>query len=266
MKLVLEIHRNAVPGGEPGASGQITQVNHSNHVDRVARFELTTNPDDTVLDLLMQAGVADDTLLFRHSCHHGSCGTCACIINGKERLACRTPVGELIREEPGKRPGTASVAGKHSEGSASSEDSGTPVISVAPLKGFPAIKDLVLDPSPLFGQIDPRWPVITGSLEEEPERLGQKFESCIECGACISACPVTEPFQGPAPLALLHRRLQDLGEEHSDEHTFLLLRGAERDGVPACQRHVECSRVCPQNVAPARRIQELRKLLRQDAP
>lgn len=192
-------------------------------------FHFTAKESDTILDLLMKAGLEDASLLFRHSCHHGSCGTCACIIDGTERLACRTSVSEF---------------------QAASR------IEIRPLNGFPRIRDLVVDMSPLFEKTDETWPYLRRS-----ERDGRRFEDCIECGACMSACPVTEPFQGPAPLAFLHRRLESLDAKAEEERKNLLSRAGESDAVPACQEHFACSRVCPQRVAPGRRIRELRNLL-----
>jgi succinate dehydrogenase/fumarate reductase iron-sulfur protein len=272
------------------------------HGGQLDQFQLESDSESTVLDLLMEAGVLDQSLLFRHSCHHGSCGTCACIINGKERLACRTLVGELLEDDKAANP---------------------PVIEVAPLKGFRVIKDLVYDPSGMFDKIDVEWSYLTAYQHQNHhhdnhhhDHSGKKFESCIECGACISACPViaplqklsvsneVNPFQGPAPLAMLHRQLEELdrgglspvprstgpGSTHpgtsreliqsssgenreqsaqgalqayslEQRRQALIDQAARADGAAACQRHIECSRVCPQNVAPARRIQQLKNLL-----
>jgi succinate dehydrogenase / fumarate reductase iron-sulfur subunit len=77
----------------------------------------------------------------------------------------------------------------------------------------------------------------------------------------MSACPVTGPFQGPAPLAFLHRKLESLDEKNAVLRGKLVDQASASDGAAACRRHIECSRVCPQNVAPARRIQQLRTLL-----
>src|ERR1700745_1745231 len=43
----------------------------------------------------------DPTLSFRRSCREGVCGSCAMNIDGKNRLACLTPMDEL---EKGERP------------------------------------------------------------------------------------------------------------------------------------------------------------------
>ena len=84
-----------------------------------------------------------------------------------------------------------------------------------------------------------------------------RLENCIECGACVSACPV-EDFLGPAVLAGLNRERLN---RQRPEAALLELAAGER-GVWKCQRALECSRVCPTAVYPARHIQELRNLLK----
>jgi succinate dehydrogenase / fumarate reductase iron-sulfur subunit len=209
------------------------------------RFEETTLPVDettTVLDALEMFHGKDRTLMVRHSCHHGSCGTCASRINGRERLACLTRVLDLE----------------------------TPVITVEPLNKFRKVGDLVVDPADFFREYPSDWQTLRRSEAnpdaKPPQELAGylRLENCIECGACVSACPV-EDFLGPAVLAGLNRerinreQINDPPAE-SPEHdkSLLELAGGER-GVWKCQRALECSRVCPTGVYPARHIQELRR-------
>ena len=53
-------------------------------------FEVTTDPQrDMVLDLIERAWAeVDRTLVFRHACHHASCGTCAVLVDGEPVLSC----------------------------------------------------------------------------------------------------------------------------------------------------------------------------------
>ncbi len=87
-----------------------------------------------------------------------------------------------------------------------------------------------------------------------------RFENCIECGACVSACPVSHsesPFMGPAAMSALHNELQKL----PDKQDALLSLAAGEHGEGPCERAIECSRVCPNQVAPAKHILDLRKAL-----
>jgi len=87
-----------------------------------------------------------------------------------------------------------------------------------------------------------------------------RFETCIECGACISACPVTHKsnaFLGPAVLAAVNNELKKSPQQSED----LLSRAGSKRGERLCERAVNCSRVCPNKVYPARHITDLRRLL-----
>ncbi len=65
-------------------------------------FTVRLEPRMTVLDGLEQIRLnLDATLLYRHCCHHASCGTCACTINGTPALACTTRIWQDCRV-PGK--------------------------------------------------------------------------------------------------------------------------------------------------------------------
>ena len=88
-----------------------------------------------------------------------------------------------------------------------------------------------------------------------------RLEDCIECGACVSACPVWEAdasFMGPAALAALNVQRCKVG--HGRSQTLLdLAAGPTGEGL--CDRALACSRVCPTGVAPARHIADLRRVL-----
>ena len=67
---------------------------------RYDSIEVTVGPRTTVLDALEDIRVDhDSTLMYRHSCHHACCGTCAYKINGQEGLGCVTNVLELGTDE-----------------------------------------------------------------------------------------------------------------------------------------------------------------------
>ena len=163
-------------------------------------------------------------LIYRHSCHHGSCGSCACLINGREALACTTRVLDL-------------------EGG---------IVRLEPLKGMRSVSGLVFDAGTVFRDIQPEW-----LYKRRSELGGERFENCIECGACLSACPPYADggsFVGPAALAALNRE-----RLNSPDSADALLEKADCEAWAwGCKRAINCSRVCPAQVAPAKKIQELR--------
>jgi len=211
------------------------------HIDpaRFQEFTIEIAPEASVLDGLERIRREQDkTLMYRHACHHSSCGTCACRINGAEKLTCITRIGDL----------------------------GTDRITLTPLEGFTPIGDLVVDMTRLYEDLPEAWRYLRQSEAADSAcRPGggryTRFENCIECGACLSACPVTEKnkrFIGPAVLAALNCELQKSPQK---AEALLSLAGSER-GTKLCERALNCSRVCPTGVYPARQIADLQRLVK----
>jgi succinate dehydrogenase / fumarate reductase iron-sulfur subunit len=208
---------------------------------RFEAFPLSIRPAMTVLEALEQIRLTQDaTLMYRHSCHHASCGTCACMINGVPKLACTTRIAEL----------------------------NTDVIALAPLDNHPCLGDLVVDVSGFFSKSPAAWTHLrrseTASAERTPPGLKSglvRFENCIECGCCVAVCPVVSgqsEFMGPAALAALSRELHNQPEQRAS----LLQTAAGPGGAAQCRRHLACSRVCPGKVYPARHIADLNRALK----
>lgn len=223
-----------------------------------AIYEVDLEPGATLLDALecIRTGAVPD-LMYRHSCHHGSCGTCAVRVDGKEMLACLTRLDTLAGRTP----------------------------TIEPLAAFKPEKDLAVDPGTLFRALPKNTTHIRSSewaggeislrvADDTPHGLPRgieqyvRFEDCIECGACISACPVMKnsrnnadvqvaPFVGPAVLAAVH--LESINRPSRAGEMLKLAR--QPNAVPACEKHFDCSRVCPRMVYPGKHITELRREL-----
>lgn len=207
---------------------------------RFESFMVTVNDQMSVLDGLEQIRLHQDaTLMYRHSCHHSACGTCACRINGSERLACTTRILDLE----------------------------TKTVVLEPLRGFARLGDLAVDMTAFYKDIDPSWPLLKPAEPiKDAAYSGEvpvlRLEECIECGACVSACPAAhrhDDFMGPAALAALNCQMAKV-DSHSKE--ALLAVAAAPRGERLCERAINCSRVCPNNVYPARHIADLRRLIK----
>lgn len=193
----------------------------------------------TILDALERFRAdRDPSLLYRHSCHHGSCGTCGAIANGRRILMCTTRLANCEDE-----------------------------ITLEPLSPFPVLGDLAVDPTPLYADF-PRDADYLRPSEAQKEAVPPaevptfvRFENCIECGLCESACPIEERFIGPAALAAYNREL----EKHPERAEEILNAVGVPHGAPRCDRALACSRVCPLGVYPAKHIAVLnRKLEKRD--
>jgi succinate dehydrogenase / fumarate reductase iron-sulfur subunit len=209
-------------------------------------FELEVESTERLLDALLRiVRTKDPTLALRKSCGHGVCGSDAMLVNGRERLACKT----LIKD----------VADKDGD-----------VIVVEPLRNLPVRKDLCVDFEPFFDRfraVMPYFMAGEGSLEEEKERLQtpeerRAFEEatrCILCAACRSACPVVgagKPFLGPAAVVQAFR----FNEDSRDRGFEARLPALDRpDGAWPCDNKLACTRVCPRVIPVTKSINETKR-------
>lgn len=204
---------------------------------RTDTFQVTIDPQRTVLDGIEKIWAEQDrTLTFRHACHHASCGSCAVVVNGVEVLPCVVLLRDITH------------------------DGG--VLEVTPPRNFPVVSDLVVDMGPLFEKMQAVGMPIIGPTLSFVGQAGEDyhaFENCIECGICLSACPVvaTNPnYLGPAALAAAQRLVANGDKQMRD--SILDLVDTE-DGIWRCHVAYECSEVCPSNVDPADKIMWLRR-------
>jgi succinate dehydrogenase / fumarate reductase iron-sulfur subunit len=210
------------------------------HFDEI---RMDVNPDENVIDLVERAWAFHDrTLVYAHACHHSTCGACGMRVNDTEKLTCITPVRSVVA------------------------NGGT--LKVEPLRNFPVVSDLVVDMGELYRRMDMVGHHSVNSDRREaiqpdfrpagPAETGEDFirlSDCIECGLCMSACPMygsTPDYLGPAVLAGAHQA--DL-----DSKPALYDLVDSTNGVWRCHSVFECTAVCPSNVDPGWRIMELRR-------
>jgi len=193
-------------------------------------------------DVLLKIKERDESFTFRHSCGEGVCGSDGVNVNGRNRLACITPVDEL------KGP-----------------------VEIRPLPGRPVIRDLVVDMEQFYAQYQSVEPWLKRE-EPEPEqeilqtpveraRLDGLWE-CILCGCCSTACPSfwwnPDRFLGPQALLSAWRFLADSRDQASQQ------RLADLDGpyrLFRCHTIMNCVDACPKHLNPTRAIDHIRTLM-----
>jgi succinate dehydrogenase / fumarate reductase iron-sulfur subunit len=209
-------------------------------------YTVEVEPTDRLLDALMHIKrFQDGTLAFRKSCAHGVCGSDAMRINGKDALACKTLVQDVVETE------------------------GATVV-IEPLRYFPVQRDLIVDQAMFFEKYKSIKPYL---INDEPvlekERLQSQEErmvfddttNCILCSACFSACPVLEEnpdFLGPAAIAQAYRFLADSRDKGFEERLSSL---DSPDGVWPCQNHFQCTQACPRWIKITKRINQTKKMI-----
>jgi len=195
-----------------------------------------------LLDAILLLKAEDDSLSFRRSCREGVCGSDAMNINGRNGLACITPLSEL------KQP-----------------------ITLRPLPGIPVIRDLIVDMEPFYKQYRSIKPwLINDEPEPEIERLQSDDDrkkldglyECILCGCCSTSCPSfwwnPDKYLGPAALLQSYRFLVDSRDKATSdrldelEDPFRLFR---------CHSIMNCVEACPKGLNPAHAIHHIREML-----
>jgi fumarate reductase iron-sulfur subunit len=211
--------------------------------ERIQRFWVPAREGMTVLDALVDAQRRlDPTLAFRYACRVGMCGSCAMVVNGRERWACRTLLKSLR----------------------------TGIVTVRPLYHFPLIRDLVVDMAPLAeqsarvgGAFVPKeaTPAAARIPAGAPERgrIDPAIE-CIGCGMCVSACTMVandERFPGPAALNRLYTLQADSRDGAHEDRSAVML---SEDTLTRCHTEMNCTDVCPMGISPTASILALRRL------
>jgi len=105
-------------------------------------YDVALQPSDRMLlDAIIRIKETDDSLGLRKSCREGVCGSDGMNINGRNGLACITPIKDL--KEP---------------------------VVLRPLPGLPVIRDLIVDMTQFFKQYNSVKPYLINDSPPPPER------------------------------------------------------------------------------------------------
>lgn len=212
---------------------------------QVYELDLTQTPAIMVLDALKLLKTQDETLSFRRSCGEGVCGSDGMNINGRNQLACITPLVSL--KEP---------------------------IVIRPFPGMPVIRDLIVDLELFMQQYkktkpylqNSEAPPVTERLQSPEERaqLDGLYE-CILCGCCSSACPSywwnPDKFLGPAAALQAARFIEDSRDTATEER---LAQVEDAYSIFRCRSIMNCADVCPKGLNPNKAIASIRNKLIED--
>jgi len=216
-------------------------------------FDVKPAPHMSVLEALFKIqDEQDSSLSFRYSCRGAVCGSCAMLINKKQRLACRTQVSEIANEN------VISISPYGAIAMPDIKSGG--VFLIEPLPNLPVIKDLIVDLEPFFKHykdMQPWFDEKSISRNEMPMlqndvKKVDKYAACILCGLCYGACPAVArniDYPGPAALAKAWRFFAD--SRYRDAQDILKL--VDRS-IWSCNEVYRCVEVCPKKVPPTNAI------------
>ena len=178
----------------------------------------------------------DSSLGFRRSCREGICGSCAMNIDGKNTLACLTPLKEKM--------------------------------VLYPLPHMPIIKDLIPNMKNFYKQYETIKPWLHSSKKnntiehiqsiEDRKKLDGMYE-CILCACCSTSCPSywwnSEEYLGPAVLMQAFRWIEDSRDENTKERIDFVNDAMK---LYRCKSIMNCSNTCPKGLNPGKAIGELK--------
>jgi succinate dehydrogenase (ubiquinone) iron-sulfur subunit len=193
-----------------------------------------------VLDALVKIkNEQDSTLTFRRSCREGICGSCAMNINGSNGLACLTFI----------------------------DDKKTDILH--PLPHMYIMKDLVPDMTNFYSQYKSIKPYLQRKepigekeifqSEIERKKLDGMYE-CILCACCSTSCPSywwnSDKYLGPAILMQAFRWISDSRDQNTKERLKAL---DDEFKLYRCHQIMNCVKVCPKGLNPAKAISSIMK-------
>ncbi len=208
-------------------------------------YKVEVEPTDRVLD-----GVnyikwnLDGSLTYRRSCAHGICGSDVFVVNGRNRLACKFLMKQALAESK--------------------------VITVEPIRGFPVVKDLVVDMEGFFAKFRSVKPYL---INNDPEPTAERYQSpaarerfddttkCILCAACTTSCPTfwaDKEDVGPAAIVQAHRFIFDSRDQGAEERLAIL---SDAGGVFTCRSIFNCVEACPRGIDITKAIYEVRQAM-----
>ena len=205
----------------------------------------TGGKDVMVLDVLeMIKAQQDGSVTYRRSCREGVCGSDGLSINGKNGLACITPLSQTVKDNK---------------------------LVLRPLPGLPVIRDLVVDMSLFYAQYEKIQPYLQNNTPapaierlqspEDREKLDGLYE-CILCACCSTSCPSfwwnPDRFIGPAGLLQAYRFLADTRDTATETRLSNL---DDPFSVFRCHGIQNCVNVCPKGLNPTRAIGHIRTML-----
>ena len=225
----LKVWRQAGPTA-PGRLVDYTAENVSTHMSFLEML-------DVVNETLILKG--EDPIAFDSDCREGICGTCGFMINGLAHGPVRaTTVCQLHMR--------------------SFKDGDTLTLEPWRAKGFPLVRDLVVDRS-AFDRIIQSGGYVSMNVGGAPDGNAipiprdiaeEAFESaqCIGCGACVAAC------KNASAVLFTSAKINQLamlpqGKVERGARVLSMVARHDAEGFGSCSNEGECEAVCPKEIS-----------------
>ena len=191
---------------------------------------------DILNEQLIEQG--EEPIAFDSDCREGICGMCGLMINGRPHGGHRSTTtcqlhmrhfrdGEEIYVEPWRA------------------------------SAFPVIKDLCVDRGSMdrviaaggYISINCGSAPDANSVPIPKEKADRAFEAaaCIQCGACVAACPNGSAMLFTAA-KLTHLHMLPQGQPERMRRTKSMVDAMDAAGFGNCTNHYECEAACPKDI------------------
>ena len=202
------------------------------------------SPDQSfleMLDVLNEQLVAKgaDAVAFDSDCREGICGMCNLVIDGQAH-------------GPDKAATTCQLHMRRYK------DGDTVVIEPFRAKGFPLVKDLVVDRS-AFDRIQAAGGFVsvnTGNacdannilVPHDKAEKAMDAAACIGCGACVAACPNASAMLFVAAKVSQYALLPQ-GQPEREKRVLAMREAMDAEGFGHCTNEYECEAACPKEIS-----------------
>ncbi len=206
-------------------------------------FELVLEPMMNVISACLEiqrrpinrAGQTVTPIAWEEGCLEEVCGSCSLLINGRPRQACTALLANIMKE------------------------TNSSTITLAPLSKFPLVRDLIVDRSQMFEnlqkanawiEVDGTWTKGVGpKISPKKQEVMYALSTCMTCGCCVEACPQINShskFVGPQIISQVRLfNAHPVGALQKAERLHFLM---QEGGIADCGNAQNCVRVCPKNI------------------
>jgi succinate dehydrogenase / fumarate reductase iron-sulfur subunit len=228
MRLKLRIWRQT----GPTAAGRLEDYSADDVSPDMSFLEML----DVVNEGLIRQG--KDGIAFDSDCREGICGMCSLMVNG---VAHGPDRGTTVCQLHMRR----------------FKDGDTVTIEPWRARGFPVVKDLVVDRS-AFDRIIAAGGFVSVNcggaqdgnnlpISKEVADRAMDSAACIGCGACVAACKNASAHLFMSA-KISHLALLPQGEVERYSRVVAMINQADAEGFGSCSNEGECEAVCPKEI------------------
>ncbi len=217
----------------PTEKGRLVDYTVSNVLPEMSFLEML----DLLNEQLIEKG--ERIVEFDSDCREGICGMCGLVIQG-------------IAHGPRPASTTCEIRMRHFQ------DGETILIEPFRAKGFPVVKDLVLDRS-AYDRIMCKGGFVSTNVGSAPDGnaipipkekadVAMDAATCIGCGACVAACPnASASLFVSAKISQLAYLPQ--GQAERKRRALAMIAQMDSEQFGDCSNHAECEAVCPKQIS-----------------